>query len=184
LNTRFLTPLFAAICFATAGFASAQEAPADPAIDPEAEMVLRQWSEHQRKTQSAVIRVTGTIDDVEYDGRKIQDAQTREIALVRPNKLKMVTTGDVPALPVGCTPINVGGASYYYNADDYSQPVSTRGSWNYVVLRPPVGAVVYDRPIGTTVGAIGGVTYYTVGEVNCRTSFLSGRVAYFGVEKP
>jgi len=85
----------AALWIASASIVAAQEALPAPAIDPEAEVVLRQWSEHHRKVQSAVIRVADTIDDVESDGRKIQYAHTRELTIVRPNKLKMVTTGDV-----------------------------------------------------------------------------------------
>jgi len=73
----------------------AQQEAAPRAIDPEAEVVLRQWSQHHRQIESAVICVADTIDDVEADGRKIQYAHTREFTIVRPRKLRMVMTGDV-----------------------------------------------------------------------------------------
>lgn len=68
---------------------------AQPAIDPEADTVLRQMSEHLKTVPSAVFRLSDTIDDVQEDGQKLQFAHVREITVVRPDKLKVETMGDV-----------------------------------------------------------------------------------------
>jgi len=78
-----------------AGVISAQEARPKPVIDPEAETVLRQLSEHGKQMKSGIFRLTDTIDDVQGDGQKIQFAHVRTITVVRPNQLKVETTGDL-----------------------------------------------------------------------------------------
>lgn len=75
--------------------ANAQEPGKKPAIDPEADTVLRQLSEQNKKIQSIVFRLSDTIDDVQADGRKLQFAHVRVLTVVRPNKLKVETFGDV-----------------------------------------------------------------------------------------
>src|SRR5712664_2515168 len=78
-----------------AGVIHSQEAPRKPAIDPEADKVLHRLSDHNKQVKSAIFRLTDTIDDVELDGRKVQFAHVRELTVVRPNKLKIETTGDI-----------------------------------------------------------------------------------------
>jgi hypothetical protein len=78
-----------------AGVIHSQEAPKKPVIDPEADKVLHQLSDHNKQVKVGVFRLTDTIDDVQADGRKLQFAHVREFTIVRPNLLKVETTGDV-----------------------------------------------------------------------------------------
>lgn len=71
------------------------EAGAQPAIDPEADTVLRQMSDHLKSVPSAVFRLSDTIDDVQEDGQKLQFAHVRDMTIVRPDKLRVETRGDV-----------------------------------------------------------------------------------------
>jgi hypothetical protein len=80
---------------AAAGMGLAQAAAPALTIDPEADGVLRQLSERHKQVKAAVFRLTDTIDDVQADGRKIQYSHVRELTVVRPDKLKVETTGDV-----------------------------------------------------------------------------------------
>ncbi len=68
---------------------------AQPAIDPEADTLLRAMSDNLQGRTSAVFRVADTIDDVHDDGLKLQFAHVREVTVVRPDKLKMEITGDL-----------------------------------------------------------------------------------------
>src|SRR4029078_170829 len=52
-------------------------------------------SDHNKQVKAAVFRLTDTIDDVQADGRKLQFAHVRELTVVRPDKLKIETTGDI-----------------------------------------------------------------------------------------
>lgn len=79
----------------TPGAIHSQESASQPNIDPEADTVLHQLSEHMKKIPAAIFRVTDTIDDVQADGQKLQFAHIRELTVVRPNKLRVETTGDV-----------------------------------------------------------------------------------------
>jgi len=72
-----------------------QETSRRPVIDPEADTVLRRLGERNKQLKSAVFRVTDTIDEVQDDGQKIQFSHVRELTVVPPNKLRVVTTGDV-----------------------------------------------------------------------------------------
>jgi len=72
-----------------------QEAHKKPVIDPEADTVLHRLSDHNKQVKAAIFRLTDTIDDVQADGRKLQFAHVRELTAVRPDKLKVETTGDV-----------------------------------------------------------------------------------------
>lgn len=68
---------------------------AQPNIDPEADAVLRQMSEQIKAVPSAVFRLSDTIDDVQADGRKLQFSHIRQFTIVRPDKLRIETKGDV-----------------------------------------------------------------------------------------
>jgi hypothetical protein len=78
-----------------AGVLHSQEVPRKPVIDPEADTVLHQLSDHNKQVRAAVFRLTDTIDDVQADGRKLQFAHVRELTVVPPDKLKVETSGDV-----------------------------------------------------------------------------------------
>lgn len=73
----------------------AQEPGPQPVIDPEANTILHQLSNYNKQVQTAVFRLTDTIDDVQPDGRKIQFAHVRDFTVQRPDKLKVETIGDV-----------------------------------------------------------------------------------------
>lgn len=77
------------------GVVRSQESSAKPAIDPKAETVLRQLSDHNKQMTSGVFIVADTIDDVQENGRKLQFSHLREMTVERPNKLKVETKGDV-----------------------------------------------------------------------------------------
>lgn len=78
-----------------AGVIHSQSESKKPVIAPEADMVLRQMSERMHKVPASIFRLTDTIDDVQADGRKVQFAHLRQLTVVRPDKLKVETTGDV-----------------------------------------------------------------------------------------
>lgn len=80
---------------AAARVTCAQETDKKPVIDPKAETVLRQLSDHNKQMKTGIFRMTDTIDEVQADGRKIQFSHVREFTVVRPGMLKVVTTGDV-----------------------------------------------------------------------------------------
>jgi hypothetical protein len=75
--------------------ASAQAPDTNRVIDSEADAVLHRWSDTSKQVQAAVIRLADTIDEVQPDGQKLQFAHVREFTIQRPDKLKVVTTGDV-----------------------------------------------------------------------------------------
>lgn len=74
---------------------NSQETSAQPEIDPQAEVLLRQMSDHIKQVPATIMHLTDTIDDVQADGRKIQFAHVRKLTVVRPDKLKIETMGDV-----------------------------------------------------------------------------------------
>lgn len=78
-----------------AGVTYSAEAPKKPIIDAKADTVLHQLSDHNKQLKGGIFRVSDTIDDVQDDGRKLQFAHIREFTVERPDKLKVVTTGDV-----------------------------------------------------------------------------------------
>ena len=78
-----------------AGVIHSEAASKKPVIDPKADTVLHQLSDHNKQVKAAIFRLTDTIDDVQSDGRKVQFAHVRELTAVRPDKLKIETTGDL-----------------------------------------------------------------------------------------
>jgi len=83
------------LLFVGAGIIHSQEAPKKPVIDPKADAVLHQLSDHNKQVKSAIFSLTDTIDDVQADGSKLQFAHVREFTAMRPDKLKVETKGDV-----------------------------------------------------------------------------------------
>lgn len=80
---------------AIAGVACAQSPRPAPEVDPKADAILRQLSDHNKQVTNAVFRLTDTIDDVQEDGQKIQFSHVRVMTVARPGKLKIETSGDV-----------------------------------------------------------------------------------------
>lgn len=77
------------------GAIAAQESAKKPVIDPEADVVLRQMSDHLKTVNASIFHLTDTIDELQADGRKFQFAHTRQLTVVRPDKLKIDVTGDL-----------------------------------------------------------------------------------------
>lgn len=75
--------------------ARSQESHHPSGIDSTAEMVLRQLSSRYQQMTTAVFHVVDSIDEVQADGRKLQFSTVRKIAVVRPDKFKVETQGDV-----------------------------------------------------------------------------------------
>jgi hypothetical protein len=63
----------------------------------------------------------------------------------------------VAVLPPGYVQTSVGAVGYYYYDGVYYQPTT---SGNYVVVAPPVGAIVPQLPSGAEAIAVGSATYY------------------------
>lgn len=98
INMKTSIYAFGAGCLlylAAAGTTPAQELEDTPAIDPEAETILRKLSERSSCITSAVFRVVDAIDEVQPDGRKLQFSHIRKFTVVRPNKLKVEITGQL-----------------------------------------------------------------------------------------
>ena len=65
----------------------------------------------------------------------------------------------LPALPLGCLALQIGGVPYYYDDGIYYQPVEG----GYQEVYPPVGAAVPEPPDGAIAIDAGGQTYYYAG---------------------
>ena len=65
----------------------------------------------------------------------------------------------IGTLPYGYVPLNVGGTPYYYYGGSYYET----GPSGYVVVQPPVGAVVPDLPPGAETVAAGPSVFYYAG---------------------
>jgi hypothetical protein len=87
--------LTALLLVSASGAIFSQESAPPPMIDPEADTVLRELSDHNKQIKTGVFRLTDTIDDVQADGRKLQFSHIREMTVSRPDKLKVETKGDV-----------------------------------------------------------------------------------------
>jgi hypothetical protein len=87
-----LTRAFLLAAFASPVFA--QPSNTIPVIDPEADAVLHRWSDAAEQRTAAVIRIFDTIDEVQPDGSKLQFAHLREFSILRPDRLRVETSGD------------------------------------------------------------------------------------------
>ncbi len=85
-------------------------------------------------------------------------------------------------LPAGYSTVSVRGSSYYYCGGYYYQPTDVG---DYIIVDPPVGVVYYQLPAGATMEVtVGGVHYFTDGDVYYRTAYINGQVAYVTVPPP
>jgi hypothetical protein len=66
-----------------------------PAIDPEAEALIRAWSERAAAQQSFRIEVLDTIDEANEEGQRLHFSHRRTATVSRPDKLRVETTGDI-----------------------------------------------------------------------------------------
>jgi hypothetical protein len=65
-----------------------------PSIDPKAESIIRQLSERSKNRKHYTFSVIDTIDEVQENGQKLQFSHARTVTVSRPDRLKVVTTGD------------------------------------------------------------------------------------------
>lgn len=80
----------------------------------------------------------------------------------------------VAAPPRGYRTVYVGSAPYAYYGGTFYQPASS----GYVVVAPPVGAVVPMLPPGAVVTTVNGVTVYVVNNVYYQPVFAGGMTQY------
>jgi hypothetical protein len=59
----------------------------------------------------------------------------------------------------------VDGLTYYYHGSVFFSREQREGRWVYVVVRPPVGAVVYQLPGGCGRMGVGKTFYHVCGSV-------------------
>jgi hypothetical protein len=101
LAVRHVTATCAAVALAWAGSLSAQEtsAPASaeamPAIDPQAEQVVRRWMEARPDFERLKLEVTDSIERVEDWGQKVFYTHHRTALVERPNHLRIESRGDL-----------------------------------------------------------------------------------------
>jgi hypothetical protein len=89
----------------------------------------------------------------------------------------------VTTLPAGYSTVSVRGVSYYYCDGYYYQPTDADG--DYVVVKPPVGVVCYQLPEGVTMEVtVGGVHYFTDGDVYYCSVYVNGQTGYISVAPP
>lgn len=89
----------------------------------------------------------------------------------------------VTTLPAGHSIVSVRGVSYYYCDGYYYLP--TDADSDYVVIDPPLGVVCYQLPEGVTMEVtVGGVHYFTDGDVYYRSVYVNGQVGYITVAPP
>jgi hypothetical protein len=77
-------------------------------------------------------------------------------------------------LPPYYVPIDVGGINYIYSDGVFLEP---RGN-NYIITRPPIGAVVPSIPDGCTTISSGGVVYYNCSGIIYQPFYLSNNLVY------
>lgn len=115
----------------------------------------------QLKTRSVIAAVILTLvsegmiltaDGMAFDRR---NALVRRPAIHRPGTV-------VTQLPAGHRPVLVGKKDYFYHGGNFFQQRSRRR--DFVVVRPPLGAVVHDLPLGITTAVIAGATYFFLAE--------------------
>ena len=84
----------------------------------------------------------------------------------------------VSGLPLGYLALSVAGLSYFYNDGLFYQPYSG----GYVVVNPPLGAVVYRLPLGYHTYWYGRRVYYYAGDAYYQ--WLPSQSAYMVVQPP
>jgi hypothetical protein len=65
-----------------------------PPIDPEAEKLIRRLSERSKNTKHFTFSVIDTIDEIQENGQQLQFSHARTATVSRPDRLKVITTGD------------------------------------------------------------------------------------------
>ena len=98
--------------------------------------------------------------DGRNQGRQDRQHQDRRVQAARPQQPVTV----IRELPRGHRNVVVGQTRYYIHDHRFY----TRGQGGYVLVRPPIGAVVASLPIGAVNISIGGVFYSRFDEVYYR----------------
>ena len=80
----------------------------------------------------------------------------------------------VTAPPRGYVPVYYGGVNYTYYGGYYYQPAST----GYVVVEPPVGAILPTLPPGSTATTVNGQTYFIYNNTYYKPVLVNGATGY------
>lgn len=80
----------------------------------------------------------------------------------------------VTAPPRGYVPVYYGGVNYAYYGGYYYQPAST----GYVVVEPPVGAILPTLPPGSTATTVNGQTYFIYNNTYYKPVLVNGATGY------
>jgi hypothetical protein len=94
MNLFKTTNVFLAIV-ALLGLPSALYAEDSPAVDPEAERILRSMSDYLGSLDQFTFRAENTVDSVLNSGQKLQLGANLEISIQRPNQFRVNRKGDI-----------------------------------------------------------------------------------------
>ena len=78
------------------------------------------------------------------------------------------------APPGGYIPVYYRGVNYAYYGGYYYQPAST----GYVVVEPPLGAIVPTLPPGSTATTVNGQTYFVYTNTYYKPVLVNGATGY------
>jgi hypothetical protein len=84
----FTLSLFMSTCYG-------QSKAAAPAIDPQAEKIIKELNEQKMKLGNASVDVFDTMDEVLKTGQKIQYSHVRRLKISKPNRFWLESTGDI-----------------------------------------------------------------------------------------
>jgi hypothetical protein len=82
----------------------------------------------------------------------------------------------IAVLPQGFVTINVADETFYYSNGIFYQKILREQK--YVVVPPPIGAVVFDIPPGYQLMFIDGISYYNYGGVYYKRVLEGYKVIY------
>ena len=91
-----------------------------------------------------------------------------------------VLSQPIDNLPMGFITIRVGQETYYYDGGIFYQKVIREQA--YVVVPPPIGAVIFDIPQGYALMLIHGISFYEYAGIYYRRVLEGYRVIYPPVE--
>ena len=86
-----------------------------------------------------------------------------------------IAIGAAVAAPTrGYLPVYYGGVNYAYYGGYYYQPAAT----GYVVVKPPLGAIVPTLPPGATATTVNGQTYFVYNDTYYKPVLVNGATGY------
>ena len=76
--------------------------------------------------------------------------------------------------PAAILPVYYGGVNYAYYGGYYYRPAAT----GYVVVKPPLGAIVPTLPPGATATTVNGQTYFVYNDTYYKPVLVNGATGY------